>query len=73
MKTLKSGTVIELHGTPSLGGFPAVAPERATVCLWVERINGPRADPRMDGYHVVRFQDGGRLCVHESRFDVVKA
>lgn len=67
---MKPGTKIVLHGTPSFGGFPAVAPEPATIVRWNERINGPRAT--MVGWHIVRFSDGGRLCVHESRFTISK-
>lgn len=63
---MKSGTRIELLGTPSIGGFPAVPPELA-------KIDRPRAEnlPMPPGYHLVRFGDGGKLLVHESRFRVV--
>ena len=64
--TLKRGTRIEMHGTPAFPGFPGVAPERATIAPW-RKISGPR----MDGWHIVRFDDGGALCVHESRFRVI--
>jgi hypothetical protein len=62
---LKAGTRIEMHGTPARGGFPAVEPERATIVRWTAR-----SGPRLDGWHIVKFADGGKLCVHESRFRV---
>ena len=65
-KMLKTGTRIELRGTPAMGCFPGVAPETATIGRWT-RISGPR----MSEYHIVRFADGGQLCVHESRFRIV--
>jgi hypothetical protein len=68
MQTLKAGTRIELHGTPAFLGFPGVAPERARIERW-PTTNGPHE--AMPGWHIVRFTDGGRLCVHESRFRVV--
>lgn len=64
---LKTGTRIEFHGTPAMGSFPAVSPERA-------RIVKPRAESLPlpgPGWHVVQFEDGGKLCAHESRFHVV--
>ena len=66
MTNLKSGTRIELHGTPSIGGFPAVAPELATI------VKGRKAWGEVpDGYHRVKFVDGGILCVHETRFRII--
>lgn len=70
-QTLKAGTRIELHGMPALGGFAAVTPEPARIARWtsssgpVNRVNGG------DGWHIVRFADGARLAVHESRFRVI--
>lgn len=66
--TLRSGTRIELHGTPAVPslGFPGVAPERAHVAHWTA-ISGPRKP----GWHIVRFADGGKLCVHEANFRVI--
>lgn len=65
--TLHPGTRIELHGTPAFGGFPGVAPEQA-------KIAKPRAEnlplPGI-GWHIVKFADGGKLCIHESRFRVI--
>lgn len=66
MKALSTGTRIELRGTPSCGGFPGVAPEMATIARWT-KISGPR----MDGWHIVKFLDGGKLCIHESGFRIV--
>ena len=64
--TIQPGTRIELHGTPAFPGFPGVAPERAVICR-------PRkiSLPMREGYHVVKFADGGQLCVHETRFRVI--
>ena len=63
---LRTGTRIELPGKPAMPGFPGVAPERATIAR-------PRKSelPLRDGYHVVKFADGGKLCVHETGFRVV--
>ena len=72
MQTLKVGTRIELHGMSAMGGFPAVAPEAATICRWTD-ANGPiknHVSPNNGGWHIVKFADGGRLCIHESRFRV---
>jgi hypothetical protein len=63
---MKPGTKIVLKGFPSMGGFPAVPPESATVARWNVEINGHR----MDGWEIVKFRDGGKLCVHVSRFDL---
>ncbi len=60
---LKAGTIIELHGTPFLG----VDHEIARIVKWSVERNGPR----MDGWHIVKFDDGGRLCIHESNFRVI--
>jgi hypothetical protein len=63
---MRTGTRIELDGTPAIGGFPAVAPEQAIIAR-------PRKEnlPLPNGYHLVKFADGGKLCVHESRFRVI--
>jgi len=65
-QTIKAGTRIEMHGTPAMGGFAAVAPEQAKIARWTA-ISGP-IEP---GWHIVQFADGGKLCVHESRFRVI--
>jgi hypothetical protein len=73
-QTIKAGTRIEFYGTPAMGGFPAVAPERATIARWRKSnddgtgINHVRGNPK---WHVVQFDDGGRLMAHESRFRIV--
>lgn len=72
-QTLKAGTRIELHGTPACGGFPGVAPEQATISRWMAR-NGPiknHVSPTNPGWHVVKFDDGGCLLVHETGFRVI--
>jgi hypothetical protein len=73
-QTLKAGTRIELKGTPALGGFSAVAPQRATVCRWTS-ISGPirnHINPTSGGWHVVKFDNGeSRLLCHETRFRVI--
>ena len=69
---LKAGTRIELYGTPAFPGFPGVAPEMATIAGWTA-ANGPkngRISPAT-GWHIVRFADGGKLCIHENNFRVV--
>ena len=68
--TIKAGTRIELHGTPAIPGFfPGVAPEKATIARWTA-ASGPRGG-KMEGWHIVKFADGGKLCVHESGFRVI--
>lgn len=76
-QTLKAGTKIVLHGSPSIGGFAAVAPEHATIGRWIRKINGPIVNHAgysltNSGWHIVVFKDGGKLLIHESRFDVIK-
>jgi hypothetical protein len=66
MPQIKTGTRIEMHGTPAFPGFPGVAPERATIARWT-KVSGPIKS----GWHIVRFADGGSLCVHETRFRVI--
>jgi hypothetical protein len=67
MTELKSGTRVELRGTPPiLGWFPGVVPEIAVVVRWTV-TNGNK----VPGWHIVKFADGGKLCVHESNFRVV--
>jgi hypothetical protein len=67
MTMLKHGTRLLVHGSPSMGGFPPVEAEPASIVKWNRRVNGP---PR-EGWHIVRFdKDGGQLCMHESRFTV---
>jgi len=68
-QSLKTGTRIEMHGTPAMG----VAPEAATIARW-GKVCGPiknHVSPTNGGWHIVKFADGGMLCVHETRFRVV--
>ena len=70
-QSLKTGTRIETHGIPGMGGFPAVSPERATIARWTKACGPVPNEIRGNGgWHIVRFADGGQLCVHESRFRV---
>jgi len=72
-QTLKAGTRIELCGTPAMGGFAAVNPERATIARWTA-TNGPiknHVSPTNGGWHIVKDTDGGKRCVHESRFRII--
>jgi hypothetical protein len=69
MNTLKTGSRIELHGAPAIDGiFPGAPAEMATIARWTA-ISGPR--DKMPGWHIVKFADGGRLCIHESRFRII--
>jgi len=69
MATLKTGTRIELHGTPAIEGiFPGVPAEMAVIARWTA-ISGPR--DTMPGWHIVKFSNGGKLCIHETRFRIV--
>lgn len=64
---LKAGTKIQILGFPSMGGYPAVAPESATV-LRPTKENLPLPN----GYHVVKFdRDGTKICIHQSKFRVL--
>lgn len=65
---LKPGTRIEMNGSPAIDGFLAVPPEQAKIARWC-KDSGPREN--MPGWHIVRFANGARLCVHESRFRVI--
>jgi hypothetical protein len=73
-QSIKAGTRIEFHGTPAIGGFPAVAPEGATIGRWI-RKNGSiknHINPTCGGWHVVKFDNGsGTLIAHESRFRII--
>jgi len=66
--TLRARTRIELYGTQAFPGFPGVAPEMAMIARWTAR-SGPRG--RMPGWHICKFANGGKLCVHETSFRVV--
>jgi hypothetical protein len=75
-QTIKAGTRVQLHGTPAMGGFPAVPPEPATIARWT-KVSGDvpnhltPASPTNGGWHVVQFSDGGKLLAHETRFRVI--
>ena len=60
-QTIKTGTRIELFVS-----HPQGRNEMATIARWT-KVSGPR----VDGWHIVKFQDGGRLRVHETGFRVV--
>ena len=66
--TLKPGTWIETYGTPAFPGFPGVTPERLKI---VRPRKGEGTPAGLTGWHIVQFQDGGRLCMHDSRFRVI--
>ena len=59
--TIKCNRNYMTTGTPSFGGFWAVAPERIKV---LRRDNHHQGE-----WYIVRFDDGGKLCMHESRID----
>lgn len=67
MQSITPGTRVETFGTPAIGGFPAVVPERLTICR-PRAENLPLPGP---GWHIVKFDSGGKLCMHESRFRVI--
>jgi len=52
-QTIKAGTRIELHGTPAMGGFQAVAPEAATIA----RIRPENLPLPGIGWHIVKLED----------------
>ena len=58
---LTAGTRIE-----TISKWPGVPTEHAKIARprRGESVPGP-------GWHIVEFQDGGRLCMHESRFRVI--
>jgi hypothetical protein len=64
--TLKPGTRIETLGTPAFAGFPGVSPEPMKIAR-PRAENLPLPGP---GWHIVQFEDGGKMCMHESRFRV---
>lgn len=72
MQSLKAGTRVETHGLPAFAGFPGVAPEVLTIARWT-KISGPIPNDirGKKGWHIVRFADGGKLCMHESNFRVI--
>lgn len=67
MTDLKPGTRIETNGFPGGAGFMPVAPERLTICK-PRRKNLPLPGP---DWYIVQHEDGGRMCMHRSRFRVI--
>jgi hypothetical protein len=56
-----------------MGGFAAVAPVQVKIAHWTA-ANGAiknHINPTSGGWHIVEFADGGKLCVHETRFRVI--
>lgn len=73
MQTLKAGTRAQTFGTKSFAGFPGVAPEAITICKPRKGEGTPRGidGKPLDGWHLIKFADGGRLCMHETGFRVI--
>lgn len=70
---LKAGTRIETLGTNGIGGSPAVAPETGRIGRW-GNIHGETNCARPGGeaaWHVVIFDRGGTILMHESSFRVI--
>lgn len=67
MQTLKAGTRIEFFVS-----HPQGRNETATIVRWTA-ISGPiKNEVRGNkGWHIVKFADGGRLCMHETGFRVI--
>ena len=59
--TLKTGTRIEFFVS-----HPQGCNEMAKIARWT-KVSGPRRE----GWHIVKFSDGGMLCVHETGFRVI--
>jgi hypothetical protein len=72
-QSLKTGTLIETHGTPAIGGFPAVAPVRARIARWTKSQGDipNHVSATNGGWHHVRYDDGGALLIHETGFRVI--
>lgn len=66
-QTLKTGTRIEFFVS-----HPQGRNEMATIARWT-KANGsvPNMAGGRTGWHIVKFADGGKLCVHESGFRVI--
>ena len=63
---MRFGTRVETWSFPAIGGYPAVEPEQLVIVRprKGQEVPGP-------GWHIVRFADGGKLCMHESNFRVI--
>ncbi len=59
-QSLKTGTRIEFFVS-----HPQGRNETATIARWT-KVSGPLRE----GWHIVKFAGGGKLCVHESNFRV---
>lgn len=58
---IKTGTRIEVFVS-----HPQGTNETARIARWT-RVSGPRRE----GWHIVKFADGGKLCIHEENFRVI--
>jgi hypothetical protein len=58
---LKTGTRIEVFVS-----HPQGRNEQAKIVRWT-KVSGARRE----GWHIVKFADGGKLCIHEEDFRVV--
>jgi hypothetical protein len=58
---MKTGTRIEVFVA-----HPQGQNELATIARWT-KVSGPRRE----GWHIVKFSDGGKLCIHEGNFRVI--
>lgn len=50
-------------GTPACGGFHGVSPERVKILRRADGVTGIAGDP----WFIVRYDDGGTVCMHASR------
>lgn len=67
-QTIKAGTRIEFFVS-----HPQGSNEQATIARWT-KVNGPiqnHVSPTNGGWHIVQFESGGKLCVHETGFRII--
>lgn len=67
-QTIKAGTRIEFFVS-----HPQGRNEMAQIARWT-KVNGQipnHVSPANGGWHIVKFADGGKLCVHETGFRVI--
>lgn len=66
-QTIKAGTRIEFFVS-----HPQGRNEMATIARWT-KISGPIPNEVRGntGWHIVQFEGGGKLCVHETGFRVI--
>lgn len=72
-QTIKAGTRIETFGSRPMAGWPGVPPERAKVLRW-KKENGPipnQISATSGGWHIVEFDNGGKLAMHETNFRII--